>query len=68
MQRNRVPGIIQVIRRGPVAGFNGVRRALYGVHKHGQGVHVVFQVQTVGQRVAQGGFQRRKAVGVIAAV
>ena len=68
MQRQGSAVIRQIVCGGPIAGFNGIRRALQGVHRHGQGIDVVFEIQAVGQRVVQRFLQRLEAVGVVPGV
>ena len=68
MQRQGRAVVSQVVSGGPVAGFDRIRRAFYGVHRHGQGVDVVLQVQAVGQRVLQRFFQRLETVGIVPGV
>ena len=58
----------QIIALHPVAGLDGIRRAADGIHQHRKGVHVVFQVQAVGQGIVQGLLQLGEPVGVVALV
>ena len=68
VQRQSSAIVRQIVCGGPISRFNGIRRALQGVHRHGQGVDVVFEIQAVGQRVVQCLLQRLEAVGVVPGV